>query len=187
MSTLFYSDPHFGHANIIKYCNRPFESVSEMNETLIKNYNSKVQPNDTVYILGDFAFYREPEDVTKILKRLNGIKHFVFGNHDKIMRHEKVRPFFKAMSNFEEIYVQQKAGGSQHITLCHFSMKVWNQSHRGSWQLYGHSHGTLPDDPNSLSIDVGVDSHNYFPVSFEEVKEIMSKKTWKPPVYDTAD
>jgi hypothetical protein len=59
-------------------------------------------------------------------------------------------------------------------------MRTWNKSHRGSWHLYGHSHGTLPDDPHSMSFDVGVDCHNYRPLSFEQVKAVMSKKLFKP-------
>jgi calcineurin-like phosphoesterase family protein len=59
-------------------------------------------------------------------------------------------------------------------------MKVWNKSHHGAWHLYGHSHGSLPDDINSLSFDVGVDSHDYKPISYEEVKRIMKKKIFKP-------
>jgi calcineurin-like phosphoesterase family protein len=59
-------------------------------------------------------------------------------------------------------------------------MRVWNKSHHGAWHLYGHSHGTLPDDPNALSFDCGVDCHNYTPISFEQVEAIMAKKTFKP-------
>ncbi len=70
--------------------------------------------------------------------------------------------------------------GYQDIVMLHYSMRVWNKSHHGSWHLYGHSHGTLPDDPNSLSIDVGVDCHNYQPISYDEIKSIMSKKEFKP-------
>jgi len=59
-------------------------------------------------------------------------------------------------------------------------MRVWNKSHHGALNLYGHSHGSLPDDPHALAIDVGVDCHNFTPISFEQVKKIMSKKTFKP-------
>ena len=59
-------------------------------------------------------------------------------------------------------------------------MRVWNKSHYGSWNLYGHSHGSLPDDPHARAIDVGVDCHNFAPVSFDEVKVIMERKLWKP-------
>jgi len=68
----------------------------------------------------------------------------------------------------------------QQIILCHYAMRVWDKSHWGIWHLYGHSHGSLPDDPRSLSYDVGVDKNNFTPLLFEEVKEIMSKKTFKP-------
>jgi len=59
-------------------------------------------------------------------------------------------------------------------------MRVWNKSHHGAWHLYGHSHGTLPDDKNSLSFDVGVDCHNFTPINFEQVSAIMKKKNFKP-------
>lgn len=68
----------------------------------------------------------------------------------------------------------------QNITLCHYCMRVWSKSHFGAYCLHGRSHGTLPDDPNSLSMDVGVDANNFFPVSFNQIKEKMSKKTFKP-------
>ena len=68
--------------------------------------------------------------------------------------------------------------------LLHYAMKIWRSSFRGTWHLYGHSHGSLPDDPNSLSFDVGVDCHDYYPISYKEVKAIMAKKTWTPPFGD---
>ncbi len=65
--------------------------------------------------------------------------------------------------------------------LFHYAMRVWNASHHGSWHLYGHSHGTLPDDITSLSFDIGVDSQHYKPLSYDEVKAIMSQKEWVKP------
>ena len=59
-------------------------------------------------------------------------------------------------------------------------MKVWDHSHYGAWQLYGHSHGTLLDDSDSLSMDCGADCNNYYPFSYEDVKAHMAKKTFKP-------
>ena len=66
------------------------------------------------------------------------------------------------------------------IVLCHYAFRVWNKSHRGAWHLYGHSHGSLPDDPNSLSFDAGVDCHEFTPISYERVKEIMAEKRFLP-------
>ena len=170
MSKIFFtSDPHYNHKNIITYCNRPFASVSEMNESLINRWNSVVSHEDTTYVIGDFAFDKNP---SKFLCRLNGTKVLIKGNHDK-------RPYredgWDAIHDYLEITHKGK-----HIVMCHYSMRVWNKSHRGSWMLYGHSHGTLPDDPYSNSIDVGVDCHNYTPISFDDVERIMKKKKWKP-------
>ena len=74
------ADTHFGHENVIKYCNRPFKDVDGMNYCLIKNWNETVSNNDTVFMLGDFAFGREA--VEKIVPRLNGRKILIKGNHD---------------------------------------------------------------------------------------------------------
>jgi calcineurin-like phosphoesterase family protein len=67
------------------------------------------------------------------------------------------------------------------IVLFHYALREWNASHWGSYHLYGHSHGTLPDIDTSLSFDIGVDCHNFYPLSYEEVKAIMKKKNWQPP------
>jgi calcineurin-like phosphoesterase family protein len=68
-----------------------------------------------------------------------------------------------------------RAGG-QRIVLCHYAMRVWHHSSRGVWHFYGHSHGKLPDDPTSLSIDVGVDSHDFRPWHFHEIRTVMETK-----------
>lgn len=179
----FTSDTHFGHANIIKYCNRPFSSVEEMNEAMVKNWNRKVSPNDTVYHLGDFAFL-PPDKANWYLSRLNGNKFLVPGNHDsetKIKEYAHINSLngftilpslyeFKAKVEDEKI----------HFVLCHYAMRVWNKSHHGAIHLYGHSHGSLPEDPNSLSCDVGVDCWNFEPVSLDEILVKMYKKKFVP-------
>jgi len=172
MNTFFTADTHFGHANIIKYCNRPFKNINEMDETLIENWNSKISKHDNVYHLGDFAF-REPETVLKYIDRLNGNIFLIKGNHDRI--NHQIKDKFVWVRDMSEIKVN-----GINITLCHFAMKVWNKSHHGAWHLYGHSHGTLPDDINSLSIDVGVDANNFMPLNFEDIKIRMGNKNFKP-------
>ncbi len=170
MSKVFFiGDTHFGHANIIKYCKRPFSSAQEMDEMLIKYWNETVELSDTVYHVGDFAFDSHPE---KYLSRLNGTKHLIKGNHD---RQPSIKQGWASINDYREIRVE-----GQIIILLHYAMRVWNKSHKGSWMFYGHSHGTLSDDHNALSIDVGADNHNYRPISFNEVKRIMTKKTFKP-------
>ena len=79
----FISDTHFNHKNIIKYCNRPFDSVEQMNEIIIRNWNQTVSQNDVVFHLGDFALGKK-DDALNIIKNLNGEKYLLRGNHDKI-------------------------------------------------------------------------------------------------------
>jgi calcineurin-like phosphoesterase family protein len=174
----FSSDFHLGHKNIIKYSNRPFVHVTEMNETIIDNWNAKVKNDEVAYFLGDFCFGSEKE-VGNYLRRMNGYIKILFGNHDKALRKFADNGVYSEKIEFLDEYKEIKIG-DQHITLCHYALRVFNRSHHGAWALYGHSHGTLPDDPHTLSIDVGVDVHNFFPISFEEIKKIMGKKSFKP-------
>ena len=81
MATYFTADLHFGHANIIKHCDRPFSTVEEMDEHLIMAWNSRVRQHDRVYIIGDFMF-RNKESPTSYLSRMKGKKHLLLGNHD---------------------------------------------------------------------------------------------------------
>ena len=76
----FTADTHFGHTNILKLCNRPFDSIEEMNEAMISNWNDRVKGTDTVYIVGDMFF--RCEDAETVLKRLRGKKRLIVGNHD---------------------------------------------------------------------------------------------------------
>ena len=173
MEVWFTGDSHFNHANIMKYCGRPFSSVKEMDETIIENWNRVVKPSDDVYHLGDFAFVRTREDVEAYVQKLNGRIHLIFGNHDKgAVRQARG---FVWKDNLRTIGV-----GNQSIVLCHYAMRVWNKAHYGSWQLYGHSHGNLSELPNLLSCDVGVDCWSFTPVSFEQVQERMERKTFVP-------
>lgn len=76
----FTSDLHFGHANILKFCNRPWETTDEMNADLIKNWNSVVKPDDLVFDLGDFAFASNSK-WKDLLSQLNGHHYLILGNH----------------------------------------------------------------------------------------------------------
>lgn len=174
MNYWFTSDTHFNHANIIKYCKRPFKDTVEMNEAIIFNWNAVVQPNDMIYHLGDFCFAKEDYMFDSYLNRLKGTIIFIKGNHDHIAWRNRHK-FYASHDSYHEIEID-----GENITLCHYAMRVWNRSHHGAWHLYGHSHGSLPDDPNSLSFDCGVDCFNFKPINFEEIGPIMAKKTWKP-------
>ncbi len=177
MNRWFTADTHFGHANIIKYAARKYDDVDHMNENMIGVWNATVRPVDLVYHLGDFGL--APMSVLDgIRRRLNGRIHLIRGNHDKKdvtkLGFEWVKDYFKL-----RVEDPDTRDGRRKVILSHYAFLVWDQSHRGSWNLYGHSHGTLPDDPNSRHIDVGWDVFGR-PFEYEEIKAIMAKKTWKP-------
>ena len=170
----FTSDYHLAHQNVIKFDNRPFKyAVGEMDEFIINTQNEIVDKDDNFYFLGDFCFDKRKTEW--YLSRLNGNLFFIKGNHDK---HDTIKLYEKYGIYLGE---QKKITiDNQDIILNHFAMKVWDRSHYGSYHLYGHSHGSLPDDKNSLSFDVGCMNFDYKPIEFEEVKEIMNKKQYKP-------
>lgn len=170
MAAFFTADTHFGHQNILRYCSRPFRDLNHMHEALIANWNAVVQPSDTVYHLGDFGF---GPAVRLARPRLNGIIHLVLGNHDKVTLEDA--SLFKSISPLKLIDIDH-----QKIVLCHYAMRTWQFQSKGAWQLYGHSHGNLADDPNLLSLDIGVDCWGYRPVSISQIRERMKHKTWKP-------
>lgn len=181
MSKIYFtSDHHFGHKNIIKFSERPFKDVNEMDEILIQKWNEKVNPEDEVYHLGDVGLTSSGK-LRKILDRLNGKIYLINGNHEKSAQDCHTR--FEWIKDYYELVVKDDEfeRGEQLIVLSHYAMRVWNASHWGAYHLYGHTHGTLSDDPTSRSFDIGVDCHNFYPLSYEEVKAIMKTKSWKPP------
>ncbi|WP_196886502.1 metallophosphoesterase [Aureivirga sp. CE67] len=185
MNKIFFtSDNHFGHKNILKFSNRPFDSVQEMDEYMIQKWNEKVGENDEVYHLGDVGFYSSGK-MRKILERLNGKIYLIKGNHEKSA--EACHTRFEWIKDYHELVVKDDEfeRGEQLVILFHYAMKEWNCSHWGSYHLYGHSHGTLQEDETSLSFDIGVDCHGFAPLSYEEVKQIMKQKNWKPPFENT--
>jgi calcineurin-like phosphoesterase family protein len=167
--TWFTADFHLGHFNIIRYCKRPFADTREMNEVILARLNDCVKPNDVLYFLGDFCLGRH-EDVLTYRKRIPcRTIHFVEGNHDSTTR--QAQHLFASWSSLAEVRVDK-----QRIVLCHYAMRVWPRHAQGGWQLYGHSHGNLPDEPRSLAMDVGVDTHDFRPWHFDEIATKMKAK-----------
>ncbi len=175
MKSYFSSDWHLGHANIIKYDGRPFTDTEHMNKTILDNFNNIVKPEDEFYFLGDFCM-GDHSKAEAYMKQMVPCKwYFIAGNHDKKQTVELYRKYGTYLGKMAEVRVQGKS-----ITLCHYAMRVWNHSHHGAYHLYGHSHGTLPEDPYSKSFDVGVNSWNYMPISFEQVEAKMETKNYQP-------
>jgi calcineurin-like phosphoesterase family protein len=174
MSDLFFTaDWHLGHRNIIEFCKRPFANVDEMTEVLIEKHNKKVPRSARVVYIGDM-FWRTfgVGNALGVMNRLNGEPYFVYGNHDELIEENpELRSRFRFTENIAEI----KCKPLPKIVCCHYAMRVWPGSHRGSWHLYGHSHGELPEN-DSMSFDVGVDCWNFEPVSIDEVAIKMLPK-----------
>lgn len=241
-NVFFISDTHFGHENIMKYCRRTAfmthselslldssdrgeidqrnvrisaESIRRMDSALIDNINAAVQENDILYHVGD-AFWGHDLDYAREIRSRIRCKtiHHIWGNHDE----PDVAQLFASSEKYAEILVEH-----QKIFLCHYPMRAWDKSHKGSWCLYGHVHGGTWDEDkyglskrdrnalterftdvinvyknhlgldtkttealelsqllsqavadhncNQLTLDVGVDTHNYRPWSMAELRQ----------------
>lgn len=159
----FTSDTHFGHEKILTLgAGRPFSSVEEMDETLVRNWNKRVRKDDLVFHLGDFAF----ADHQLYLQRLNGQKRLIRGNHDHSNRINKAKGW-ATVDDLLDFKI-----GEQKLVLCHYALRTWRASGKGSINLHGHSHGNLPGD--SQQIDVGVDPWGFRPISFDEIKGALA-------------
>ncbi len=127
----YIADLHFGHKNVLRHDNRPFDDVAAMNETLIRNWNSRVAADDTVYVLGD-AFWKGSG--VEIFRRLNGHKRLIRGNHD-------YRGELLSLWESVEPYAEIDDGGTR-VVLCHYPIPFYNRQHRGAVMLYGHVHNS---------------------------------------------
>lgn len=152
------SDTHFFHQKILKFCSavRRFETVDEMNERIISDWNSVVQPEDTVWHLGDFSYKAKKQQIQGVFDRLNGHKHLIQGNHD----HSDTRKLpWDSVKMYHEI-----EDGDRYYVLMHYPIEEWNFRTHGSIHLHGHVHTMPPhpDHPSRLTVlpnrfDVGVD------------------------------
>jgi calcineurin-like phosphoesterase family protein len=162
----FTADAHFFHSKILEYAKRPFKDIIEMNETILKNYNSAISDNDIVFFLGDLAFGEE--NALSTLRQMKGTIHFIIGNHDrKYINIIKRR--CESVNDLLDIEIDD-----QPITLCHYAMRVWHKSHFDSFMFYGHSHARLP--PLGKQWDVGVDNNDFEPLSFDDITRIMRSR-----------
>lgn len=178
----FSSDWHMAHRNITgkavskwKSGYRDFNSVPEMNDTIITTINKYVKYDDTIYFLGDFAF-ADSKKIHDFRYRINcKTIHFLYGNHDEEIRKDtNLQTIFTTVKDVDFITINGK-----HFFLSHYSHRVWPGSHRGNIHLYGHSHGSIPDYGKSM--DVGIDVAyrmygEYRPFSITEIINLMDKK-----------
>jgi calcineurin-like phosphoesterase family protein len=183
MSQIYFtSDTHYAHTNMCRGVSnwkgsnttRDFKTLDEMNDAIVDRINSSVGEEDILYHLGDWSFGGFP-NIQIFRDRLKCKKiNLVLGNHDHHILNNKanIRSLFNRIYEFGANISINK----QPITLCHYAMRVWNLSHRGSIMLFGHSHGTLPRPPGK-TMDVGADTNNLFPYHIDEIMDIMNKRS----------
>ena len=132
---IFYiADMHFGHRNVLRFDNRPFPSVEEMDEEIINRWNSRVQQDDTVYVLGD-AFWKNEAESMRIFSALNGHKHLIRGNHDRV--HGSLGRQWESIEHYSEVNDNERL-----VILCHYPIMFYKNARYGAVMLYGHVHNS---------------------------------------------
>lgn len=179
---LFTSDLHFGHKNVLRFDQRPYFTVDEMDNTLIQNWNNKVKPGDIVYVLGDMFWYSDLKYVQQILKSLNGQIVLIKGNHDRFLHNATNKKLLAGVKDYDDIVVTLKDGNKRRCILSHYFMPFYNAHHYGAIHLHGHSHNThesklekdmskwLNENGHPCEIfNVGCMHWNYEPVTLDEI------------------
>ena len=173
MTVWLSADLHVDHHNILAYCNRPFTSVSHMQEELVRRFNERVAPKDELWILGDFSMGEKIVPI--ILPKFNGTKYLVSGNHCQThpsrKNHEAAKlrylhygfaGVFHEVHNFHGFllnhmpYVEEGAHGAKYAQ--------WRPKDEGKWLLCGHVHQSFKIDIPRRTINVGCDVWDYYPV-----------------------
>lgn len=178
MSVFATADHHFGHTNIIKFCDRPFVDAHDMDRAMISAWNSIVGPEDTVYHLGDFTL---TDSLSPWIHALNFARLYIIpGGHDYRWLAKFDRTLGPRVQILDPLVTVEFPSGNKYpnvVVMCHYPMLTWDRSHYGSLHLHGHSHGGIPSGPaangKGRRIDVGVDGWDFFPVDLQRLLEVM--------------
>ena len=162
MKYFYTADLHLGHKEVIDFCNRPFRSVEGMDYALIQRWNSRVKPEDTVFVIGDFCMNTNREKAENYLKQLNGNKILINGSHDK---NNGVKTIIESL--------QIKYGG-KYINLVH-DPKYANTLFKINFVGHVHNNWKFKRQCSTDMINVGVDVWGYFPVTFETIMKVYYK------------
>ena len=183
----YISDIHFRDQKIFDKCKRPFNSLDEMEETIISNWNKKVKDEDIVYVLGDIGKDDDTSTID-IFKKLKGHKHLIVGNHDHLMLED-----IKNSKVFESIkFIDLIMDGERKVCICHYPIMDWMEFNRQGVLVYGHIHNKTQKNgdaygeikeyyKNKSAYNCGVDVTNYKPVTLDEMivlKEINKNEPY---------
>ncbi len=182
----FTSDTHWKHKNIIEFCNRPFQDEFYMDEALIDNWNKVVPKDGVVFHAGDFAMTSRIDYIKEIVGRLNGKIYLTLGNHDYQNRFERqvIRDIFHQTDDVFYFTVQDEELESKHANFMvfHYPIMFWR---RGYIHLHGHIHSGPTSTANEkvpfhpMRWDIGVDNCNFIPISYHQLKVILTKNSMK--------
>ncbi len=183
----FTSDLHFGHRNMIRFCNRPWADEKEMTKGLIDNWNNVVSSDDIVFILGDTFWFNDSHAIKKVLSQLNAAEIYIIpGNHDDFDKYYRIDdPRINLCSDIVVLWLESEDNRfSRKITeiwLSHYPMMTWPHRENGAIQLFGHIHSqkgktegvdqNLPLHWNQL--DIGCDRWNWKPISINQIFDII--------------
>lgn len=180
----FTSDLHFGHENVIRFDNRPFNTVEEMDEEMIKRWNTKVGKGDIVYVLGDFIWKAATNEAVSIIRRLNGQIILIKGNHDRFLHNAAAKKALAGIKDYDDICVTLEDGTTRRCILSHYFIPFYNGHRYQAIHLHGHSHLTeeaaeesrITTELNEKGYDVkiynvGCMYWNYTPVTLDEILE----------------
>lgn len=170
----YIADLHFGHALMLTACKRPFSSVQEMDEAMVRRWNSVVRPDDITYIVGDFSMGLNDEArVAGIFNRLMGNKVLIIGNHD-VRRENAVHPTLARLDwMISPTPALETQDEGQRVYLSHYAHRTWPGRGKGSYHFYGHSHGELPAIGRSRDVGVDLPDVAFTPRTFKELTKGM--------------
>lgn len=189
----FTSDLHFGHRNVINFCNRPFSDIKDMSEKLIENWNAVVTDNDIVFVLGDTFWFNDSRTIKKVLEQLNGKDIYILpGNHCDFDAYHRVDDprihlcqdivcLWLTSADFERRHWHRK---TMEIWMSHYPLTTWPHRENGAFQLFGHIHsqpGKTEGVDQNLALhwnqaDAGCDYWEWKPVLFEDILSFMQNK-----------
>ncbi len=183
MQKIFFTgDLHFGHENAIKFDNRPFETVEEMDETLIAKWNNKVGKGDLVYVLGDMIWKSRNNDAVSLIKSLNGQIILIKGNHDRFLHNAQAKAALAGLKDYDDISVTLEDGTVRRCILSHYFIPFYIGHRYQAIHLHAHSH-TSEEAVMEVKIsklltesgfrneiyNVGCMYWNYEPVTLDEI------------------
>ena len=167
----YISDLHIGHKNAIRFDERPFSGIDEMECEIIRRWNEKVSSDDDVYILGD-VFYRFKGDRTGFLKKLGGRLHLIVGNHDfEILKDEAALGCFDSVDKLRQI-----VDNGRRVVMCHYPIISWNMKYFGAYHVYGHVHTHVTEETMLMmkqerAFNAGCMLNNYEPCTLSELED----------------